>query len=208
MQEIISLGISEFNEEENYSYSSGEGLVDVDMIISFDEDVEISPLASYFNRFLFITLRTTGDVDSIGIYYLYYESFINGNFRDYEEEIWTTPINPQINDLRIYPLNKYDNYTIMGYADVQFNDGLIIHNETVTFTFTYIVSINGNDLFEIEIATVWIEIIDIVAIIFMIRALYRTIRGPVKYKYDEEMQRKDREYFEYLKKKKETESNQ
>ncbi|MFX0082487.1 MAG: hypothetical protein ACFE94_12125 [Candidatus Hodarchaeota archaeon] len=177
------------------NYSEGSGGLRVNLRIDYQEEERYSGT---------LTLHTTsnGDVENIGISYIYYYIYVNSMTSKFNERNLNPPITSFSTNYTFY-FDGDDNITVVGNAIAKFNVQGIVQNETINFDVSYFVPLSPSEIsYQTEYPLIWLEVLDIVCMIVLIYAIVKIVKS-IKHDllYTEEEKKKDEAFFKYIKEK-------
>jgi hypothetical protein len=200
LKSILRIGYYEGSKDFKISINSGSGDLKVDLYASHDYQYN-------FDYGYTITTLSNGDVGVVGISYANYLLAATSAVKQVVATNYTNPVRSISFDRRT-PLYENDNLTIKGYIDVIFSINGIEETHRFSIEYGIIIESNGPLIdYEWGNLSTWIKVIYLTLTVIPITFLYRNIK---KYRfekwYNEELKKKDKNFFKILSKEHESES--
>lgn len=187
--------VSNYRKDGDYiiNYSQGFGGVSVEFRMSH------SNLNSFNSRIIFDTISSE-DIEVIGIIKVDYDIYRDEQHIYFNELDFTEPILNGHDFFVVVGVDLHDNVSCVGTIDMKFDVEGIMQNETINFLLSIVMPVNPVEIRNTHLMNlIWGEFGLGVVIVVLLGSIIRTIwMWRSDSKYSEEEQKKDREFFDYI----------
>lgn len=154
-----------------------------------------------FTRNFQVNIYSSGEVENLGMTQIEYDVFVNEIQISVETKHWNNSVTYYSEGPSRVDLSRNDNLTYIGFVNVKFNVEGAVQNETIAFQVSTLFSLYKLHIKQTIISIYTLEIFDIIGIIALIYVLYRLFKKDgYPLHFSEEIIKKDKEYFDFLRK--------
>ena len=199
-QTLFSIGYYSNQKVYPFSYTDGDGQLNVDTLIEYqDGNVHI--------LFFTYSIDSRGEIIIQGINHLEYKIRVNGLIYYNTTRDWNPP---QISFSSYQSLNlkKDDIVFLEGNVQIELQSQGTDYTEDIDYIINTIIPLNSYDVNQINLIIPWLITFNFIFLMVLCYFLLRILqRSKQEMHYEKVYKKKDEAYFEYLKKRKEEQQN-
>ncbi len=175
------------------NYSEEYGGINVDFQIAYRN------YASFDSLLIFRTI-SSANIEEIGITRVFFDIYSDTSLVWYNDLEFTPPVTNEYDSFVIGGIREYDNITVTGSINAQFNVEGIVHNETINFVLWIIMPVNPIEIRDVYFMNlIWIEYGLGILLLVLVLLTFKTIqiwKREATYT-DDEIER-DKEFWDYI----------